>query len=74
MVVVRQHTPSIRPVGVRGEYRQQIAGEIVHALQTFADVMMMFVTSRRDQKAQMPEVGPVRRRVSRMLALLAPRE
>jgi hypothetical protein len=74
VVVVRQDAPSVRLARMLGEYCQQIAGEIVHALQTVADVMVIFVTGRRNQKTQMPEVGTVRRRVPRMTAILAPRK
>jgi hypothetical protein len=59
--MIRQHAPCKRLACVRREYSQQVARKIIHALAAVADVMTMLKTRRRDEKTQMPEIGPVRR-------------
>lgn len=72
--MIGQHAPRKRLIGVGGEHSQQVAGKSVHALQGVANVMTVLVTRRRDEKAQVAEVWPVRWRMPRMAAILSPRE
>lgn len=72
--MIGQHAPRKRLIGVGGEYSQQVTGKSVHALQAAANVMMVLVTRRRDEKVQVAEVWPVRWGMPRMAAILSPRE
>src|SRR5208337_4568452 len=74
VIMIGQHAPRERLIGVGGEHGQQVAGKSVHALQAVADVMMVLVTHRRDEKAQVAEVWPVRWRMPRLAPILSPRE
>lgn len=72
--MIRQHTPRESLTGMGGEHGKQVTGKIVHAPGIVADVMMMFITGRRDEKTLMSEIGPVRRRMPGMGAIFAPGE
>jgi hypothetical protein len=72
--MIGQHAPRKSVVGMGGEHSQQVAGKSVHALRALADVMMVLVTRRRDEKARVAEVWPVRWRMPRMAVVLSPRE
>jgi len=74
VIMIRQHAPRKCVACVRGEYGKQIAREIIHALWAVTDVMAMLETRGRNEKSQMPKVGPVRRRMPWIPSLLAPGE
>jgi predicted nucleic acid binding AN1-type Zn finger protein len=72
VIMIRQYAPRKRLARVRRDHSQQIARKIVQALRAVSDVMTMLKTRRRDEKTQMPEVGPMRWRMSRIAASFTP--
>ncbi len=73
-VMIRQHAPRKSLARARRKHSQQIARKLVHAFRAVADVIMMLKTRRRNEKTSMPEVGPMRRGMPWIAALLSPCE
>src|SRR6266566_8510609 len=74
MIMIRQHAPRKGVARARREHSQQVARKIIHSLRAVPEMRMMLEARCRDEKSQMPKVGPVRRRMPRIPALLAPGE